>query len=369
MNQPVGNSSDSPNENLGLVILKALRPHQWIKNSLLIVPLVLAHQPVSQENLLPLLFAFIAFSGVASAMYLVNDIVDVQADRSHPNKRSRPIAAGQLSVSRALLLAITLGVASLVSALLIVSPSFALALLLYLIASGCYSLWFKRIAIVDVLLLASLYTARILAGGLAVEVAVSKWLIAFSMFLFTSLAFVKRYVELTSIEENSAAVLSLSRRGYQRADAGMIETMGMTSGYLAVLVLALYINSKEMFQLYHNNWALWIICVLLLYWLSRLWLLAKRGQLPDDPVLFAIKDRTSWLIAVLVATMLLLAATELPGQSARRIPARTSQLASQLAASELIPRQARQDCEIKSANHQRLGKFSSPVMPSQFATL
>ena len=364
MNQSAESGIDSPKGNLLLIILKALRPHQWIKNSLLIVPLVLAHQLATQENLLQLLFAFISFSGVASAMYLVNDMVDLQADRSHPNKRSRPIASGQLSIPRALLLTVTLGVISLLTAFLALSAQFGLILILYLVASGCYSLWLKRLAIIDVLLLASLYTTRILAGGLAVDVPVSEWLIAFSMFLFTSLAFAKRYVELTSLDENAADVLAVRRRGYQRADSGIIETMGMTAGYLAVLVLALYINSKEMFELYHNNWALWIICVLLLYWLSRLWLLAKRGQLPDDPVLFAIKDRTSWLIAALVATLLLLAATEIPDQSARRIP-RTNQLA----APELIPRQARQDCEIKPANYQRLGEFSPPVMSSQFTTL
>ena len=365
MNQSAERGIDSQKGNLLLIILKALRPHQWIKNSLLIVPLVLAHQLATQENLLQLLFAFISFSGVASAMYLVNDMVDLQADRSHPNKRSRPIASGQLSIPRALLLTVTLGALSLLTAFLALSPQFGLILVLYLVASGCYSLWLKRIAIVDVLLLASLYTTRILAGGLAVDVAVSEWLIAFSMFLFTSLAFAKRYIELTSIDENAADVLAVRRRGYQRADSEIIETMGMTSGYLAVLVLALYINSKEMFDLYHNNWALWIICVLLLYWLSRLWLLAKRGQLPDDPVLFAIKDRTSWLIAALVVALLLLAAIEIPGQSARRIPARTNQLA----VPELIPKQARQDCEIKPANYQRLGKFSPPVMSSQFTTL
>ena len=365
MNQPTATGNDNRQRNVSLVIVQALRPHQWVKNSLLIVPLILAHQPASQQNLLQLLFAFITFSGIASAMYLVNDIIDLQSDRSHPNKRSRPIAAGQLSVSHALLVAITLSTASVAVALLTLSTSFAVALLLYLLASGCYSLWFKRIAIVDVLLLASLYTARILAGGLAVEVAVSKWLIAFSMFLFTSLAFVKRYVELTSIEENATDVLAQRRRGYQRTDAGIIETMGMTSGYLAVLVLALYINSQEMFQLYHNNWALWIICVLLLYWLSRLWLLAKRAQLPDDPVLFAIKDRISWLIAILVAMMLLVAATELPRENARR----TARHTNESTVCELVPRQARQDCEINSANYQRLGKLSPPGMPSQLATL
>ena len=365
MNQPTVSSSEGDQRNIGLVILKALRPHQWIKNSLLIVPLVLAHQATSQQNLLQLLFAFIAFSGVASAMYLVNDVIDLQSDRSHPSKRQRPIAAGQLSVPHALLLAVTLSTASLVAASQTLSTVFAFALLLYLLASGCYSLWFKRFAIIDVLLLASLYTARILAGGLAVEVNVSKWLIAFSMFLFTSLAFVKRYVELTSIDESGKDVLAQRRRGYQRTDAGIIETMGMTSGYLAVLVLALYINSKEMFQLYHNNWALWIICVLLLYWLSRLWLLAKRGQLPDDPVLFAIKDRISWLIAILVAMMLLVAATELPRQSARRTVGRMDPST----VFELIPRQAKQDCEINSTNYQRLGKLPPPGMPSQFTTL
>ena len=347
MNQPVGIQPT----NLLRVLIRALRPHQWIKNSLLVVPLLLAHEFESQQNLLQLVYAFISFSGVASAMYLINDLVDMQADRSHPTKRLRPIASGALSVPRALILTVGLATTSLLIAFFALSPEFGLMLVIYLVASGCYSMQLKRIAIVDVLMLACLYTMRILAGGTAVDVTVSEWLLAFSMFLFTSLAFAKRYVELIAIDEDSADVLKIRRRGYQKRDTGIIETMGMTSGYLAVLVLALYINSDQMTELYHNNWALWIICVLLLYWLSRLWLLAKRGQLPDDPVLFAIKDKTSWLIAALVALLLTLAANQDPARSNQGLHSPSKQLA----VFELIPRQVKQDCEIKPANNQRLG--------------
>ena len=346
-------------------MIKALRPHQWIKNILLVVPLLLAHELGDTEKLSSLLFAFIAFSAIASAMYVVNDLVDLQADRTHPTKRRRPLASGDVSVLQALILTAGLGILGLLLAFVALPLPFALMLTLYLVTSGCYSLWLKRLTIIDVLVLAGLYTLRILAGGTAVAVDVSEWLLAFSMFLFTSLAFAKRYVELNTLDESEGDTLAMRRRGYRQTDVGIIETMGMVSGYLAVLVLALYINSKEMLDLYLNNWALWIICVLLLYWLSRLWLLAKRAQLPDDPVLFAIKDRISWLIAILVAIMLLVAATELPRQSARR----TARHTNESTVCELIPRQARQDCEINSANYQRLGKLSPPGMPSQLTTL
>ena len=349
MNQPTESAHGTPH--VLFLMIKALRPHQWIKNILLVVPLLLAHELGDSERILSLLFAFLAFSAIASAMYLVNDLVDLQADRSHPTKQRRPIASGDVSVLQALVMTAGLGILGLLLAFLTLPRPFALMLALYLVTSGCYSLWLKRLAIIDVLILAGLYTLRILAGGTAVAVDVSEWLLAFSMFLFTSLAFAKRYVELNALDESAGDILAMRRRGYRQTDVGIIETMGITSGYLAVLVLALYINSKEMLDLYLNNWALWIICVLLLYWLSRLWLLAQRKQLPDDPVLFAIKDRTSWFIAILVAMLLVLAASKIPGQSVQRVDSHLQPRA----APDPVPRQGIKDREIESANHQRLG--------------
>ena len=351
MNQPAEHTVTSTPGSKVFATVKALRPHQWIKNILLVVPLLLAHELGDQAKLLSLLYALLAFSGVASAMYLVNDLVDLQADRSHPVKKRRPIASGELSILQAIVIIGGLGTASLLLAFQALPQAFALMLCFYLVSSGLYSFWLKRIAIIDVVVLAGLYTLRILAGGTAVSVDVSEWLLAFSMFLFTSLAFAKRYVDLNRIDANHGDILKVRRRGYQKEDIGIIETMGVTSGYLAVLVLALYINSQEMLALYLNNWALWIICVLLLYWLSRLWLLAKRNLLPDDPVLFAIKDHTSWLTAVLVALLLFLAASELPGRTSWQPDSQPQQRD----APEWIPRLVRHDRDIQSANHQRLG--------------
>ncbi len=284
---------------------KAMRPHQYVKNVLLWVPLMLAHAYSDSSKVFAALVAFAAFSLTASAVYLFNDMLDVEADRVHPKKRSRPFASGSLPllygppmVAGLITLAITLSV-------LFLPSEYLAVLLLYLAVNSAYSVSLKSKMLIDVMILASLYTLRIFAGGVATGLQVSEWLLAFSIFFFTSLAFAKRYVELdrVAVEGKTEA----KGRGYRVEDLELIISVGPTSGYLAVLVFALYINNG-LPGFYVNKWLLWLTCPLLLYWISRLWFLAKRRELDHDPVVFAVTDKASLAVGASVGLLLLLAA-------------------------------------------------------------
>ena len=293
-------------------VMRLLRPLQWTKNLLIAVPLVLAHQLRDTDKLLATFWAIIAFSACASAVYVLNDLLDVNADRTHPSKRRRPFASGEVPAAWGIPLAAALLAIALLIAWLRLPISFCWLLAIYVLVSSSYSLWLKSQPILDVLVLASFYTVRILAGGVAANVEVSEWLMAFSMFLFTSLAFAKRCVELSrTVDEADGddVLLEQRRRGYRVSDLRMIETMGMTSGYLAVLVLALYVTSDKVTELYESAWALWFICLLMLYWITRVWLLAHRGELHDDPVVFALTDKVSLLIGAGVCGVVILASS------------------------------------------------------------
>ena len=282
----------------------AMRPHHWAKNVLLFVPLILAHD-FTLASLLRAGSAFAAFCFCASAIYLINDIRDIDADRRHPTKRFRPIAAGELSVRQGIFLAAALLAGGLLVGAVMGSLLLFGALALYLALTSLYSFTLKRQIVIDVVLLANLYTLRILAGGFASGTAVSEWLLAFSIFLFLSLAFAKRYAELARLADAGHA--ACNSRGYVVADLSLIENLGPTSGYLAVLVFALYIHSDAVKQFYANTWALWPICVLLLYWITRLWFLAKRRLLAEDPLVFAIRDFVSLAIAASAGALLAMA--------------------------------------------------------------
>jgi 4-hydroxybenzoate polyprenyltransferase len=241
--------------------------------------------------------AFIAFCLSASAVYVLNDLLDLQADRSHPRKRERPFASGDLPIQTGVWLFGSLALAGLtVGALL--GPEFVIVLLIYQVATTVYSLFLKRRAIIDICTLAGLYTLRIVAGGVATGIGLSVWLLAFSTFLFFALAAAKRLAELTELE-GIGGKLTVGR-GYRVEDLPLVAGMALTSGYLAVLVMALYINVPEVQALYTRPEFLWGICPVLLYWISRVVLWAHRGEMPDDPVVFAMRDRTSlqclWLI-------------------------------------------------------------------------
>lgn len=286
-------------------VWRLLRPQQWVKNVLLFAPLILAHRVGDVSRLLAALWAFVAFSVCASGVYVLNDLLDIEADRRHPRKRRRPFAAGELPIGWGPALTALLLAGSFTLAALTLPWHFTLLLGVYLLATVLYSFWLKRMVLVDVFVLAGLYTLRIRAGGAATELPISEWFMALSLFLFTSLAFAKRYTELAGLanQEESRA----RGRGYHPEDMRYIESIGPTSGYLAVLVLALYINNNDVKLLYpHPQW-LWLACPLLLYWISRLWLLATRRRLHEDPVIFAVTDPVSVATGVLVAIVALLA--------------------------------------------------------------
>jgi 4-hydroxybenzoate polyprenyltransferase len=240
---------------------------------------------------------FLAFSLGASAVYLLNDLLDVEADRHHPAKRHRPFASGELPLRAGFVLIPILAGLSIAAGLWVPS-AFLLVLFFYFGLTTLYSLFLKEIAILDVLVLAALFTTRIMAGSAASGIQVSEWLLAFSMFIFLSLAAVKRYAELLRLRMNNANDAKLKRRGYFSGDHELILQMGVSSGFMGVLVLALYITSDTVTRLYSKPALLWLACPLILFWIGRIWLLAHRGEVEDDPLMFAMKDWTTWVVAL-----------------------------------------------------------------------
>ena len=286
------------------VIAKTIRVHQWLKNLLLFVPLIMAQQVLNYELWWKLVLAFFSFSLTASAVYVINDIYDLSADRFHPTKKKRPIAAGDLSIAKVLLLIPVLLFAGL-SLSLCVSPDFACALFLYLIITTAYTFKLKRIVIFDIVTLASLYSLRIFAGGAATGLLVSPWLIAFSVFFFLSLASLKRFIELSKLTANSSGLIA--GRGYCAKDLSIVSQAGISSGFISVLVLALYINGAEVVQFYSNEYLLWLLCPIILYWIFRIWVLANRQEVHHDPVLFAAKDKVSYIVILCIFLILFFA--------------------------------------------------------------
>lgn len=286
------------------LMLRAIRPHQWVKNALIFVPALAGHH-FDRPALLACSAAFAAFSLLASSVYVLNDLLDLPHDRAHPRKINRPFASGRLKLSRApLLLA---GCALSGAAIAAMLPhTFWLVLLIYYAATLAYSLRLKRLMMWDVVTLAALYTLRIFAGAAALpEGFVSPWLGAFSLFLFFCLAVVKRQAELL-VHVGRGGDAALSGRAYQPGDLPMLTAMAASCGYIAVLVLALYMNSAEVVALYHHPRALWGLCPIVLFWISRVLMLAQRGEMHDDPVVFALRDRTSLGCGVLAALVIAL---------------------------------------------------------------
>lgn len=295
---------------------KAIRIHQWAKNLLIFLPLLLAHVRAG-GLLLAAVLSFISFGLCASATYIVNDLLDLDADRMHPRKRRRPFAAGELSALSGVVLIVLLLAASAVLAVALphvlarVAPRHALSrpygflfwLVVYAVTTLAYSLRLKRMVIVDVIVLSGLYTIRILAGSAATGVAVSTWLAGFSIFFFLSLAFVKRFAELEGLRERGGAVAR--GRGYHIADLDQLRTFGSASGYVSVAVLTLYISTLDAAQLYRHSHRLWLLVPVLLWWISRLWLVASRGLLNEDPVVYAITERKSLLMGLVVVAIVI----------------------------------------------------------------
>jgi 4-hydroxybenzoate polyprenyltransferase len=289
---------------VGSLIL-ALRPHQWAKNTLLFLPALAAHLAWTGDVAIPLGGAFIAFSLLASATYLLNDLADLQHDRQHPTKRHRAVAAGLISVPAAVTVAVALiGVAALVA--LQFRVAFQVALAVYLALTTIYSLVLRRFAVLDVIALATLYTIRVVAGAAVVDVALSRWFLAFAVFLFLSLALLKRVIELQdAIAENRN---ELAGRGYLAGDLHVLVALGLATAAASTLVYCLYITGEDVNNLYARPDVLWSGFLLLLYWEARLWLLAVRKSVHQDPVVFALRDRASYVVVVAFLVMVWLAA-------------------------------------------------------------
>lgn len=286
---------------------RVLRVHQWLKNILLFVPLLAAHDLTNLHAWGALLLAFVAFSLCASSVYIANDLMDLESDRLHPRKRKRPFAAGLVPAWKGVLLAPVLLVASLGLGWQ-VGTAFLSWLLLYFSLTCVYSWRLKRLLLIDCLTLAMLYTLRIVAGAAAIGQPLSFWLLAFSIFLFLSLAFVKRYAELRLYRKGSG---SLHGRGYHSDDAPIVQMMGIVAGYAAVLVLALYVNSDAIVALYEHPRLVWGAVPVVLFWVSWVWMRAHRGEMHDDPLVFAIKDRTSLAAGAAFALVLAVGAGHL----------------------------------------------------------
>jgi len=282
-----------------VAVVRALRPHQWIKNVLVFAPVVGAHLLRDRRAMAATAASFLVFSLAASAGYVLNDALDVEADRLHVFKRRRPFASGVLPVWWAWVIGPVVAASALAIALAL-PWRFGLLLAAYVAATVAYSLGLKRRLIVDVLLLAGLYTARIFGGSLASGVPVSEWLATFAMFLFLSLALLKRASELHDASD------ALPGRGYAPEDRLTVQGMGTSAGYLATLVLALYVSSGEVRRLYsHPQW-LWGLCPLVLYWLSRLWIEAGRGTIREDPLLHALRSWVTWAVMVAGAALVIM---------------------------------------------------------------
>jgi 4-hydroxybenzoate polyprenyltransferase len=285
--------------------LEAVRPRHWLKNTLIFLPLVAAHRLYEPVLLGRALVAFMAFSLCASSIYLFNDLRDLAADRAHPQNRTRPLASGRIGkhgtvVLSAMLLLAALGLGAALGLL------FPAVLSVYCLAMVIYTLGAKGVPILDVLILACGYALRVVAGSVATGLEWSPWLTAFCVFLFLSLALIKRYAELTSILMSGGSAQA-HVRGYLGEDGVLLVAQGLASGYLSVLVLALYTNTR-MVQAPTGKYELfWLICLLLLYWISHMWLMAHRGRIREDPVAYALKDPVSRILVGLAAVVTLLA--------------------------------------------------------------
>jgi 4-hydroxybenzoate polyprenyltransferase len=285
--------------------LKALRLHQWAKNLLVFVPLFAGHLVYDFDLLTQAAIAFVAYGLTASSGYILNDLLDLSADRGHPRKRLRPFASGDLPIAHGIVLIPCLLAAAVALSVFFLPPSFSWLLGGYYLTTLAYSLWIKNEVVLDVITLAGLYSFRVLAGAAATEIQLSFWLLAFTMCISLSLALVKRYFELRVMLKDGKE--TAGGRGYHIDDLPFLQNLGTATGGMAVLVLALYINSPDITRHYSQPKWLWFLCPLLLYWISHTWMKTHRGEMHDDPLVFALQDRLSQLMAVFGAIILILA--------------------------------------------------------------
>jgi 4-hydroxybenzoate polyprenyltransferase len=286
-------------------ILKALRPHQWVKNIIIFVPLLTSHKFNQQGPLIKSVLAFLAFSLCASGVYVLNDLSDLESDRHHATKRRRPFASGRLPLPYGFfMLPLTVGLG--LGLALMLSWNFLMVLAVYFLMTTGYSWRLKQSALLDVFFLAGLYTMRLVAGQAATGIPNSFWLLVFSMFMFLSLALVKRYTELKTLRLQNKQ--DSKGRGYRTGDLELVAMLGVASGFMSALVMALYVNSEQGNKMYRRPEVLLLLCPMMLYWISRIWLTAHRDQMHDDPIVFALKDKSSYVMAALTLCVLWLAA-------------------------------------------------------------
>lgn len=283
--------------------LNALRVHQYAKNTLVFVPALTSHQ-MNLASLGSALLAFLAFSACASSAYLLNDLFDLAADRQHPSKRHRALASGALPISMALIATAVLWIASAVAGLSI-SSVFVAVLGAYLATTIVYSLYLKKKMLVDIMTLAGLYTVRIVGGAVAIGVYLSEWLMIFSLFVFTSLALIKRYSELAM--RQGAGLSNPANRDYKISDLQIVAAMAAASGMNAITVFSLYLSSPIVGQMYSRPWMLWMLNPLLLYWIGRALMMAHRQAMPDDPIVYTFKDNASRIIVLAMMCIVLAA--------------------------------------------------------------
>ena len=293
-----------PKQSKWRAMKKSLRPHQWAKNALIFVPVATAGLFFDPAALWKAAIATISFSLIASAIYQVNDLMDMEADRNHPKKRRRPLAAGTLSIPQAMILAALLLVTGFALSLLFLPMGFTGALTVYLALTTAYSFRLKSAMTLDVIALACLYTLRVMAGALAIAVPLSFWLLAFSLFFFLSLGYMKRYTELAF---HTVPHKLLDGRGYVGSDLDIVAMSGVSAGMVSILVMGLFIHDISESGVYQAPHLLWGICIGLLYWINRVWMMARRGEVDGDPVAFAIKDRRSIIVALFMGAIFLAA--------------------------------------------------------------
>ena len=281
--------------------IRALRPHQWLKNMLVFLPMLAAHQ-VDGATVLTSLIAFICFSMTASSVYVLNDLLDLAADRAHPRKRNRPFASGSIPIAHGTWMAAGLLIFGVILAT-VIGSNFLLVMAGYYLLTAAYSLNLKRRMVVDICVLAGLYTARVLAGGVATDITLSAWLLAFSVFFFLSMASVKRQAEL--IDNANRGSMTVDGRGYHINDLPIISMISIGAGYVSVLIMTFYINSPEVVDMYTRPEALWGVCAVLLYWITRIVMIAHRGGMHDDPVVYAAKDKISWICMLIIISFVL----------------------------------------------------------------
>lgn len=285
-------------------IIKALRVYQWVKNLLLFLPLFLAHRLGDIPLFVQGIIAFFCFSFCASAIYILNDLLDIENDRHHIRKKNRPFAAGILSIPLGFVLIPLLLATAFFSALHYLPIGFVFALFCYLIVTVSYSFGLKKIPVLDVIILAGLYTFRVLSGGIGLNIRISPWLLMLSIFLFLSLAFVKRYAEIIGMEKKEQH--QAKGRGYRTEDKPILGMTGVASGIVSVLVFVQYLRSNEVVHLYHNSHLLWLVPPLFLYWIAHVWFIANRNEMHDDPIIFAAKDKTSYIVFGIIFIIILL---------------------------------------------------------------